>query len=41
MLYAFPQGAMFGKILPKNKVYEHASDPPPEKYAIEKFVFLT
>lgn len=25
MLYAFPQGAMFGKVLPKNKVYEHTS----------------
>ena len=24
LLYAFPQGAMFGKVLPKNKVYEHA-----------------
>lgn len=25
MLYAFPKGAMFGKVLPKNKVYEHTS----------------
>ena len=24
VLCAFPQGAMFGKVLPKNKVYEHA-----------------
>ena len=25
VLHAFPKGAMFGKVLPKNKVYEHTS----------------